>query len=57
MTIIQTIKEIYPELTSRDFDPIRGIIVIQDDSDGQGDYIAKWEYSKPLPEGMKVGKN
>lgn len=34
-----------------------GPIVLRDDSDGQGAYIAKWEYSKPLPEGMKVGKD
>ncbi len=32
-------------------------IILQNDSDGAGDYIAKWEYSKPLPNGMKVGKN
>jgi len=31
--------------------------LLQDDSDGNGAYIAKWEYSKPLPEGMKVGKD
>jgi len=36
---------------------INGTIILQNDSDGLGDYIAKWEYSQPLPEGMKVGKN
>ena len=46
----------YPELTIDDFDPKRGIIWLCDDGDGI-QYIAKWEYSKPLPEGMKVGKN
>ena len=34
-----------------------GTIVLQNDADEAGDYIAKWEYSKPLPDGMKVGKN
>lgn len=31
-------------------------IILQNDSDGTGDYIAKWDYSKPLPKGFKVGK-
>ena len=44
-----------PELTKEDFG-LRGTIILQDDSDGLGAYIAKWEYSQPLPEGMKVGK-
>jgi hypothetical protein len=37
------IKTIYPELTSEDFSP-RGTIRLQNDSDGKGDYIAKWEH-------------
>lgn len=31
-------------------------IYLQDDSDGVGAYIAKWEYSKPIPEGLTLGK-
>jgi len=27
-----------------------------DDSDGLGAYIAKWEYPKPIPAGLKLGK-
>lgn len=50
------ITAVYPELTSADFAPKRGKIALQDDGDGI-QYIAKWEYEKPLPEGMKVGKN
>ena len=46
-----------PELTEADFAPVTGTIILQNDSDGAGDYIAKWEYSKMLPDGMKVGKN
>ena len=35
------IKTIYPELTDRDF---LTVIILQNDSDGKGDYIAKWEH-------------
>ena len=37
------IIKIYPELTSEDFG-FRGTILLQNDSDGRGDYIAKWEH-------------
>lgn len=53
--LIDQIMEVYPELTSADFDR-EGVIHLQNDSDGAGDYIAKWDYSKPIPEGMKLGK-
>jgi hypothetical protein len=33
-----------------------GTIILQDDSDGQGAYIAKWDYSKPIPEGLSLSK-
>ena len=32
---------LYPELTERDF---MTVIVLQNDSDGRGDYIAKWDH-------------
>lgn len=51
----QLIKEM-PELTDADFHPIFGTIQLRDDSDGEGAYIAKWEYSKPIPQGFKLGK-
>jgi hypothetical protein len=38
------IKQLYPELTDADFMPITGTILLQNDSDGRGDYIAKWEH-------------
>ena len=44
-----------PELENSDAF-INGTIILQDDSDGYGPYIAKWEYDKPLPAGMKIGK-
>jgi hypothetical protein len=57
MELINQIMAIYPELTFDDFDYRTGSIALQDDSDGQGAYIAKWEYSKPIPEGLKLGKS
>lgn len=39
MTLVEKIKAIYPELTDRDF---LTVITLQNDSDGRGDYIAKW---------------
>jgi hypothetical protein len=46
MTLYEKIKAIYPQLTDADFlDTIR----LQNDSDGQGDYIAKWEHTLPKP--------
>ena len=56
MDLWKTISEFYNELTVEDFGRF-GSIELRDDSDGSGPYISKWEYSKPLPDGMKVGKN
>ena len=55
MSKYEEIVKVYPELTVNNFGR-NGQIELCDDGDGI-DYIAKWEYSKPLPEGMKVGKN
>ena len=41
MTLYEKIKSIYPELTNRDFITV---VILQNDSDGKGDYIAKWEH-------------
>lgn len=44
------IKQIYPQLTDTDFSTT---ITLQNDSDGKGDYIAKWEHptlAKPTDE-------
>ena len=42
MTLYQKIISIYPELTNSHL--YDNGIVIQNDSNGQGDYIAKWEH-------------
>ena len=44
MTLIEKIMVLYPELTQQDFMPFTGAINLQNDSDGKGDYIAKWEH-------------
>jgi len=53
MELWQIIKQTYPELTNDDF---LETIVLRDDADGIGAYIAKWEYSKPIPDGLSLGK-
>ena len=52
MSLCDKILAIYPDLTSADFG-IDGTITLQNDSDGRGDYIAKWEhpdYPRPTDE-------
>lgn len=44
MTIYDKIKQLYPELQEADFRTPIGTICLQNDSDGRGDYIAKWEH-------------
>lgn len=41
MTLYDKIKALYPSLTDRDFTTV---ITLQNDSNGNGDYIAKWEH-------------
>ena len=48
-----TIKNTYPEINDNEFSS--GKIRLQDDGDGV-QYIAKWEYSQPIPEGLTLGK-
>ena len=43
MNLYQKIIALYPQLTDDDF-ASRGSITLQNDSDGKGDYIAKWEH-------------
>ena len=50
MDLFTEITKAYPELTIDDFD--KGIIVLQDDSDGSGAYIKEWNYSKPIPDSL-----
>ena len=50
MTLYEKIKALYPNLEEKDF---MTVILLQNDSDGKGDYIAKWEHptlAKPTDE-------
>ena len=54
MDLHSQIKETYPDLDDAEF--VFGSIELRDDSDGIGQYIEKWEYSQPIPEGLTLGK-
>ena len=41
MTLYEKVKALYPELEEKDF---MTTIILQNDSDGRGDYIAKWDH-------------
>jgi hypothetical protein len=41
MTLTEKIKTLYPALTNQD---LTTVITLQNDLDGNGDYIAKWEH-------------
>ena len=41
MTLVEKIKSIYPEVKDVDF---ANTIIVQNDSDGKGDYIAAWNH-------------
>jgi len=43
MTLYEKIKTIYPVLIDADFAP-EGTIMLQNDSDGKGDYIKEWNH-------------
>ena len=50
MSLYEKIKAIYPNIEDKDF---ATVIILQNDSDGKGDYIAKWEHptlAKPTKE-------
>jgi hypothetical protein len=44
MNLYDKIMAIYPGLNTQDFMPVTGTVILQNDSDGKGDYIAKWEH-------------
>jgi hypothetical protein len=54
MTLYEQIAQTYPELTDAEF--VNGTIHLQDDSDGVGAYIKKWNYRQPIPDGLTLGK-
>lgn len=56
MTLFEELIAALPDLTPEDFAPIIGSIKLRDDADGEGAYIEKWNYKKPIPAGFKLGK-
>lgn len=54
MNLYDLIIDTYPDLSDDEF--LNGNIELRDDGDGI-QYIYKWEYSKPIPAGLKLGKN
>jgi hypothetical protein len=56
MDLFTKITNVYSELTIEDFVPRTGSITLQDDGDGI-QYIARWDYSKPIPDGLTLGKS
>ena len=52
--LYEKIKQLYPQLTDNDF---MTVIRLQNDSDGKGDYIAKWDHpTLPRPTEAQLGK-
>lgn len=57
MALYEDLIAALPELANKPEEfLIDGSIRLRDDSDGLGAYIAKWDYSKPIPDGLKLGK-
>ena len=52
MNLYEKIMAIYPQLEQQDF---LTTIILQNDSDGKGDYIAKWEHTLPKPTDEQLG--
>lgn len=44
MTLYNKILTLRPNLTQDDFAPDTGTIMLQNDSDGKGDYIKEWNH-------------
>lgn len=49
MELIDKIMQIYPYLTINDFNPHIGTIHLQNNSDGNGTFIAAWNRPEPQP--------
>lgn len=55
MSLSIKILDTYPELEEKDFQPITGKILLSDDGDGI-QYVSRWDYEKPIPKGISLGK-
>jgi hypothetical protein len=52
--MLDILYQTYPELIEQDLRALG--IVLQDDSDDKGVWLVSWDYSQPIPKGIKVGK-
>ena len=56
MTLYEKLKQLYPSLTDANFDPLKGVIRLQNNSDGKGDYIKAWNHpTLPRPTDEQLG--
>jgi len=53
MSLYESIIAALPELADSNEFGRDGSITLRDDSDGKGEYIARWEYSKPVPKALE----
>jgi hypothetical protein len=59
MTLPEKIKKLYSELVDADFIGRNSTIILQNDADGKGDYIAEWKHptlAKPTQEQLEAVK-
>jgi hypothetical protein len=49
MNLYEKIINLYPELSNLSIKLWDSYIELKNDSDGKGDYIAKWEHTLPKP--------
>ena len=57
MSLYDKLIKLYPALTQDDFNPFTGTIMLQNDSDGRGDYIREWNHPtllKPTDEQLSA---
>ena len=57
-TLIERLKKLQPSLVDKDFSPtVDGTIILQDDSNGKGAYIASWNHptiNRPTDDEIKA---
>ena len=57
MTLYEKLIKLYPSLTEADFSPFGGTIMLQNDSDGRGDYIREWNHpTLPKPTDKQIAE-
>lgn len=61
MSLYEKLRAMFPELTQEDFMPLgmggigKGYIILQDDSNGRGPYIKKWDHPTiPMPTAAQI---